>query len=379
MRLLVLFTIFASLIGSSHSEEKNLNLAETLTQVRENHSKLESYYAVYEGTAPGGKSINAVIVHHKKGKLAAVQAQFLVNGKIVAAPLQVSTPNLGLVLGGSHLVNLHDTHDVLGKLSSVLAILYGEPKFSLGDWAPALSLSKETAAAQLTLTADAQVPWLRGTFPKETTVTQLENHLSFQTPDQALYQVQSQTGILQRQTYTNQGHERTLILKSLETNLSEEEISAFIDKIIPPDISVKSIREHALLIQLQLSSLQQIINSIESQTLTLTQVKERLAKSDSAIKRYLLTIYPDAANQIAGPDKWKEAIQTLSTKEQSGLAKELAHVVRNGWKTPLLLDQTTLLSREEDGKKAANLLIEKFNTIFLSLAIEQALQLHSEG
>ena len=370
MRYLVLLILFH---GSVSSQINEADASEVFDELLTTHNQLDSYFAVYEGTAPSGKSINAVVAYHKEGNLSAVQAQFLANGIIVAAPLQVTMPQLGIVINGGSTAHLHDAHVIIEKLLEVFSSLQLDDENPLGSWSPALSLSKETASAQLTISAIPQVPWLHDELPNNTTYVESDKHITFTTPDNATYEIQSETGILQRQNYPNEQGDRTLILKELEIGLSEIEITTFISQLIPSGLPKVSFRKHTLFTHVQTSVLQRLVDLVDSKTITPQQVKESLQEFSSEIEDYLTFIYPDAPSMVATTANWKSVIEESLDMDAQEQMKFITQKISTHWEIDSTLNASLLQPQSEAGKKTTIILATEIRDRFLTVATHKAL------
>ena len=365
----LLFFFLGSILGQGEEQSTSEVFEELLTT----HNQLESYFAVYEGTAPGGKSINAVITCYPKANITAIQAQFLIGGRVVAEPLQVTMPKLGIAINGSEALHLHDANLILGELGKAFSSLYSNNNEPLGRWSPALSLSKENASAQLTFSPNLYVPWLRGELPENTTYVKSDKHVTFITPDNATYQVQLKTGILERQNYPNEEGDRTLILKELQLDLSEAEIEAFASQLIPPNLPKTNFREHSLFSQIQLDVIQRLVNLVDNNIVTVAQVQERLQAAKYEIEDYLAIAYPEAPSMITDRTSWENTIEQILDEDEDKQATLLIEKISENWRTNVTHEASQLTTQSAAGKKAAGILANEIRERFLAVAAKKAL------
>ena len=336
------------------SQGGELSTEEVFDELLARHQKTESYFAVYEGEAPGGKTITAAISYHGPSQMASVHTQFFLDGEIVAAPLQATTPELGIVISGQNALHLKDASPILEQLTKVAVLLLPDKKRPLGTWTPALSMTKETMAAQLSISYHPQMPWVRDRLPLESTHEAVGNLTVFTTPEGCVSKVQSTTGILESQNFPNDEGDRTLVLKELQTGLSADEIAAFIKGYVPADLDVQSMRDHPLLAYIQRQMLVKFVAFVDNSDLTSTEVSTLLQKIKPLFKDYLNTIYP--------PDFWLQPDGRTACHEER--MKELREVAESQWKNNGL-QLEGLHPQTQGGEMAAKILTSGLKREFL--------------
>ncbi|MGJ8726187.1 MAG: hypothetical protein ACSHYB_16645 [Roseibacillus sp.] len=346
--LSLLLSLATSLLGAEPSTE------EVFEELLARHQKLGSYFAAYEGKAPGGKTVTAAISYHGPSQMASVHTQFSIDGKIVAAPLQAITPQLGIVMSGQNALHLKDAPLILGPLAKVAGVLFGGKERPLGTWTPALSMTKDTMAAQLSISYQPQMPWLYRKLHADTTYVVDGDFIIFTTPDGCTSRVQSATGILQRQNFPNDEGDRTLVLKELQTDLSADEISTFINGYIPANLEAHSMRSHPLLANLQHQMFVEFVAFVEASRTSELQVSKRLEEAKPLLHDYFNALYP--SDFWVRPDEEAAAHELRMEKVRS--------VVKSQWDanglTPEGLHPTTM-----DGELAAELLTSTLKKEFL--------------
>ena len=274
----ILAPLSAWLVLTTFSQGAERTTEEAFAAILAHHQRLESYFAVYAGEAPGGKTVTAAISFDGPSGMASVHTQFMINGEIVAAPLQAITPELGIVISGQEALQLKDAPFILDRLEKVADSLFHENERALGIWTPALSMTAETMAAQLSITSQPQMPWLREKLPEGTTHLFDGEFTIFTTPEGCTFRVENSTGILQRQNFPNEQGDRTLVLKELQTDLSPEEISTFISGYVPANLQVRSLREHPLLAHIQQQMLREFIALIDQQQTVDSEITQTVEK-----------------------------------------------------------------------------------------------------
>ena len=331
--------ILATSLGSQPSTEK------VFEELLARHQEIESYFAVYEGAAPGGKTVKAAISFHGPAQMASVHTQFAIDGEVVAAPLQAITPELGIVMSGQDALQLKDATLILGPLARIAKLLFESKKQPLGTWSPALSMTKETMAAQLSITSQPQMPWLHKELPAGTTHVVDGKFTIFTTPDGCVSQVQNATGILERQNFPNDQGDRTLVLKELQTNLSPDEISTFISGYLPANLEVRSLGSHPLLANLQHQMLTELVASVDAGHSSYEKVSTMTPQLKPLLHEYFNAIYP--------PDFWKKTGKPNSYREMQ--AEEIQKFVKEQWQTNGLKPEA-LKPKTKDGRMVADLL-----------------------
>lgn len=351
-------------------QSQDLNLEDRLEQLHTEHRKLESYFASYQGTAPNGKSLTAVIAYHGEAKMAAVQAQFKLNGEVVVTPLQATTPELGMVLFDELILQMPDAETWVASLTETASALYSDESKALGNWGPVTALSRERAEVHLNIAVNRRLPWLLEDLPEGTTFREEDENLLFETPDGASYRVHSQTGLLIAQRYPNEEGERTLTLIEQKINLPAAEIEARIESLVPAETKRISIKEHPLFFQLQEQSARQVVTMVEEENLTIDGLKARLKRA--RIREYLEETFPNAYQLVASEEKWKKAL--AATEGLDDRTTLLTQKITLDWEGAKYLEAARLMPQTDAGKTAAELLANHIREAFLSLAVEQALE-----
>ena len=336
-------------------EGAELTTEEAFQEILVRHQKIESYFAVYEGEAPGGKTVKAAISYHGPSQMASVHTQFQIDGQMVAAPLQAITPELGLVMSGQNAIHLKDASSILQQLTRVAALLFPNKEQPLGTWSPALSMTKETMAAQLTITYQPQMPWIRGRLPKGTTHAVDGEFTIFTTPEGSVSKVQSATGILQSQSFPNQDGDRTLVLKELQTNLSTAEVSTFINGFVPSNLEEMSMRSHPLLANLQHQILTEFVIEVDEGQSSYREFSKLIPSFKPLLNDYFNAIYPT--------DFWPRPDEEKAFSEEQML--KLREEVKTEWDFDSFQPEK-LHPKTSDGEMVAKLLTTTFKDEFLA-------------
>lgn len=229
-----IFGYLIILLASVTSLSAQQSTEKVFQEILARHQEVKSYFAVYEGDAPGGKSLNAAISFHGPGKIASVQLQLLIDGKVVAQPFQAVAPDLGLIVGGSKTLQLKDTQVILEKLVNVLTSFFETDAPPIEAWRASLFMSADSMNARLGFPVSLSMPWVDIKLPEGTTHSVDGELTIFTTPNGSVSHVQTATGILKYQNFPNEEGDRTLVLKQLQTDLSEEEIFEFTRVSTPP-------------------------------------------------------------------------------------------------------------------------------------------------
>lgn len=362
------FALCITFLPASLTGEKSEILLEELTTA---HAKVGSYFAHYQGESADGKSINAVFAFHEAGQMAALEAEFIVDGSVVAAPLQIVTPAYGLIYGGEDPQHFHDVDVIIRKLDEVAEILCGSHRDKLDTWSPALFLTDQTAKAQLSLSGQRKLPWKDADW-KEITAAQKENDIvTFQTPEGANYAIDAKTGILKEQNFPNEQGDRTLVLKELLVNLSEEEIRAFIETLVPKQLEKTSFRESPLFNQLEAQTVNRFISLVDDKTLSLNEAEKRVSAVNQILMGYLSLTQPNAARVIAPLSEWDAAIESLG--EVKSRESELRSKMEPKLDALEVFNYQTIENETTDGAMAAFYWTRNLDSAFLNLAVKQAL------
>ncbi|GHC60287.1 hypothetical protein [Roseibacillus persicicus] len=347
MKVLRSFAVLCLLTLSLRAEPST---EEIYTEILNRHQELENYFAVYEGEAPGGKTLLSAISFHGSAKMASVHTQLFIDDELVVQLLQATTPDLGIVLNGEMALHLKDAQLILQKLGDILALLYSDNDAHLGLWSPALSLSKEMMSSQLTISSKPLLPWTSEGLPAGSKHTTEGKLTVFTIPGGSTYRVQTATGILQQQNFPNEDGDRTLVLKELQTDLSAEAISGFIKEFIPNTLKEENLRNHPLFAAVQGQMLNGLVEKVDSGELPLPLLRERLEKARPLLDSYFTAVYP--------AEFWKE---------QEG---EQQVIVEEQWQLMGLASQP-VQAKSEEGKAAAALLVETFKKEFSAFSANQ--------
>ena len=352
MRILANLGVLLALATSLRAEP---SAKEAFAELLARHQKLESYFAVYEGSAPGGKTVKAAISFHGPAQMASVHTQFKIDGKVVAAPLQAITPELGIVMSGQDALQLKDTPLILGPLSKIAELLFEGKERPLGTWSPALSMTKDTMAAQLSITSQPQMPWLHEELPEGTTHVDEGKITIFTTPEGCISHVQNTTGILERQNFPNEQGDRTLVLKELQINLSPAEISTFIKGYVPANLEVRSLGSHPLLANLQHQMLTELVAYVDAGQSSYDKISALTPQLKPLLHEYFNAIYPT--------DFWSQTGKenTLHGKRK----EELRRMVESQWQANGLKPEG-LKPKTKDGRMVADLLTTILKNEFLT-------------
>lgn len=367
MRIATVFvTVLAPLLASSPLLGQEATASEAYDELLARYQKLESYFAVYDSQAPGNKQLTAAICFHEPGNMAAIQAEVRIEGVVVAEIFQAYTPELGFFASGPEVLHFKDTPEILEKLIAIFAVIGDGDASSFKVAGPAFFLTKKSMNSQLVMGSTTKLPWWDGPLPEKTSVAEKEELTIFKTPEGAEFRVQTETGILKYQNVPNEEGDRTLTLKDLQTDLSEEEIQEFIRASLPPKLKIKSLRDLQIFTNIQNQFFGALVLAADEGHTTAEELEERLTKAKPAFTEFFNTVFP--------PEFWESKLAESPAEEdqdeQENFRKELA---QNLWQT-YGLKAAQLEGKTEQGKAMAKLAAETYQKNFMEFAIEQTKQ-----
>lgn len=284
----------------------------------------------------------------------------------MAEMFQAYTPELGFFASGPEVLHFKDSPEILKKLTAILASIGDDEPSPLKIAGPAFFLTKESMNSQLGMGTTTNLPWWNGSLPDKTSVTEKEELTIFETPEGSEFQVQTETGILHYQNFPNEKGDRTLTLKDLQTDLSEEEIQEFIRASLPAKLKIMSLRDLPLFANIQNQLFSVLVLVVDEGHCTVKELEERLSGAKPAFRDFFNTAFP--------PEFWEhklaESPAAADQDEQENFRKGLA---QKQWQK-YGLKAAQLGGKTEQGKAAAKLLAETYQEIFLEFSLEKTKQ-----